>query len=149
MDLVDRRSVREPPNEPARREQLVGDHLCGGPAFERYYGNGGGLVAIHAAIQAELDGQFLTDALGTRASGETAVQAGTIKVADRFHDATTQEGDWFNAPSAIGPATDPGRSLRHAKLGIECMLGLRAGPKPHAQSSETEDAPFESEVVAG
>ena len=57
-------------------------------AFERYYGNGGGLVAIHAAIQAEPEWQFLTDVLGTRSSGETAVQAGTIKVADRFHDAT-------------------------------------------------------------
>src|SRR5215204_1862919 len=72
-------------------------------AFERYYGNGGGLVAIHAAIEAEPDWQFLTDVLGTRASGETTVQSGTIKVADRFHDASkslpeywTRTDGWYN-----------------------------------------------------
>jgi len=72
-------------------------------AFERYYGNGGGLVAIHAAIEAEPDWQFLTGVLGTRASGETTVQSGTIKVADRFHDASkslpeywTRTDGWYN-----------------------------------------------------
>ena len=48
--------------------------------------------------------------------------------------------------NAIGPATDPGRSLRHAKLAIAYMLGLRAGPDSHAVSHAAEDALFESEL---
>jgi hypothetical protein len=41
--------------------------------------------------------------------------------------------------SAIGPAADPGRSLRHAKLGAEYMLGLRAGPKTKAHGVESDE----------
>ena len=42
--------------------------------------------------------------------------------------------------SAIGQvATDPGRSLRHAKLGAEYMLGLRAGPKTQAVGVESDE----------
>ena len=37
--------------------------------------------------------------------------------------------------NAIGPAADPGRSLRHAKLGAAYMLALRAGPKSHPTGS--------------
>jgi sugar phosphate isomerase/epimerase len=53
--------------------------------------------------------------------------------------------------NAIGPAADPGRSLRHAKLGIEYLLGLRAGPNAHGHSDVSEDAPSESasEEAAG
>jgi len=36
-----------------------------------------------------------------------------------------------------GPATDPGRSLRHAKLSAQYLLGLRAGSKAHAHSTVT------------
>ena len=46
--------------------------------------------------------------------------------------------------NAIGPASDPGRSLRHAKLGAEYMLGLRAGPKVQATSTDAGDEIFES-----
>jgi len=53
--------------------------------------------------------------------------------------------------NAIGPATDPGRSLRHAKLGAQYLFGLRAGPSPKSHSDASEDAPLESELeeVAG
>ena len=51
--------------------------------------------------------------------------------------------------NAIGPvATDPGRSLRHARLGAEYMLGLRAGPKSKAvgvDSGEPEHTHEEGE----
>ena len=57
-------------------------------AFEAYFHDGGGFVGIHAAIAAEPDWQFFTDLLGARATGETDTQAGTVKVADRVHDAT-------------------------------------------------------------
>jgi sugar phosphate isomerase/epimerase len=47
--------------------------------------------------------------------------------------------------NAIGPASDPGRSLRHAKLGAAYMLGLRAGPKVKATSSDAGEEIFESQ----
>ena len=42
-------------------------------AFEEYYRDGGGFVGIHSAIETEPDWPFLTDVLGTRATGRTAV----------------------------------------------------------------------------
>ncbi|MDF2731438.1 MAG: carbohydrate-binding protein, partial [Desertimonas sp.] len=58
-------------------------------AFEEYYKAGGGFVAIHGAIKTEPDWPFFTQLLGTRASGdESELDAATIKVADRVHDAT-------------------------------------------------------------
>jgi hypothetical protein len=64
------------------------------------------------------------------------------------------KGDKFyivESDNAIGPASDPGRSLRHAKLGVAYLLGLRAAPTPHAHSSEAGEPVFESEaeVAAG
>jgi len=57
-------------------------------AFERYYTDGGGLLAVHAAIDAEPSWQFMTDVLGARATGESALAAATVKVADRVHAAS-------------------------------------------------------------
>jgi hypothetical protein len=48
--------------------------------------------------------------------------------------------------SAIGNAADPGRSLRHAKISIQNMLGLRGGVKPVPHSTEVEDAAYESDA---
>jgi cytochrome c len=56
-------------------------------AFERYFKQGGGFVGIHAAIEAEPDWQFLTDVIGTRATGASNVTQATVKVADRVHPA--------------------------------------------------------------
>jgi PKD repeat protein/type 1 glutamine amidotransferase len=57
-------------------------------AFEDYYRDGGGFVGIHAAIETEPDWQFLTDLLGTRATGASDVVSATVKVADRGHVAS-------------------------------------------------------------
>jgi PKD repeat protein/type 1 glutamine amidotransferase len=65
-------------------------------AFEDYCQDGGGFVGIHAAIEAEPDWQFLTDLLGARAAGETDIQTGTIKVADRVHDASKTLPEYWN-----------------------------------------------------
>jgi hypothetical protein len=46
--------------------------------------------------------------------------------------------------SAIGTAADFGRSLRHAKISIANMLGLRGGFKGNGRSSVADDAEFES-----
>jgi hypothetical protein len=72
----------------------------------------------------------------------------------RIFDNVGEKGSRFfilESDNAIGPATDPGRSLRHAKLAVEYLLGLRAGPDAHAVSHAAEDAPVESELeeVAG
>ena len=39
---------------------------------------------------------------------------------------------FVESDSGPGPATDPGRSLRHAKLGAQYLLGLRGGAE-HAR----------------
>jgi hypothetical protein len=46
--------------------------------------------------------------------------------------------------NAIGPATDPGRSLRHLKLAAPYLLGLRGAPKPIENSTEVGEEVFES-----
>src|SRR3954470_19452099 len=56
--------------------------------FEAYFRKGGGFVGIGSAIETDGSWAFLTNILGTRSSGRTEVQAGTVKVADRVHDAT-------------------------------------------------------------
>ena len=40
-------------------------------AFETYYEDGGGMLAVHGAIDTEPDWEFFTDLLGTRAEGES------------------------------------------------------------------------------
>jgi PKD repeat protein/glucose/arabinose dehydrogenase len=69
----------------------VGDVLTDGQqaAFEEYYHDGGGFVAIHSAIEAEPGWPFLTDLLGARATGISPVAAATVKVADRVHPASS------------------------------------------------------------
>src|SRR4051812_24043934 len=57
-------------------------------AFEAYFKKGGGFVGIGSAIETDPNWAFLTSALGTRSSGRTEVQTGTVKVFDRVHDAT-------------------------------------------------------------
>ena len=46
--------------------------------------------------------------------------------------------------NAIGTAADPGRSLRHAKISIANLLGLRGGYKGNGRSTVVDDAEFES-----
>src|SRR3954447_16799397 len=56
--------------------------------YETYFKKGGGFVGIGSAIETDPNWSFLSDALGTRSSGRTTVQTGTVKVFDRVHDAT-------------------------------------------------------------
>jgi hypothetical protein len=67
----------------------------------------------------------------------------------RIFDDVGNKGAKFSileTDSGIGPATDPGRSLRHAKLGIEYLLGLRAGPSTHASHGVEDETVFESDL---
>jgi len=72
-------------------------------AFEQYYAAGGGFVGLGSAVEMEPDWEFYTEIIGTRATGRTDVQAGTVKVADRVHDASkdlpeywTRSDAWYN-----------------------------------------------------
>ena len=63
-------------------ELLDGDQQS---AFEDYFRGGGGFLGIHSAIEAEPGWQFMSDLLGTRATGRTDPLSATTKVADRVH----------------------------------------------------------------
>ena len=77
-------------------------------AFEHFFRQGGGFVAIHSAITTEPDWDFMEDLLGTRAvpgappiSRESTQQAATIKVADRVHDASKSMAERFAVTDAF------------------------------------------------
>jgi sugar phosphate isomerase/epimerase len=67
----------------------------------------------------------------------------------RLFDEVGQKGSRYyivESDSGPGPASDPGRSLRHAKISLQNLMGLRGGPKAHAHSSVADQAPLESEA---
>jgi sugar phosphate isomerase/epimerase len=49
--------------------------------------------------------------------------------------------------SGPGPASDPGRSLRHAKISAQNLLGFREGVKPQKESSVADEGTYESDQV--
>jgi len=57
-------------------------------AFQEYFAAGGGFLGVGSAIETEPDWQFLTDAIGARATGASPVTQARIKVADRVHEAS-------------------------------------------------------------
>ena len=77
-------------------------------AFESYFRDGGALVGIGSAIETDPGWAFLSDALGTRAAGRTALQSGTVKVFDRVHDASKslplywdRTDHWYNLETNV------------------------------------------------
>ncbi|HEX6025365.1 MAG TPA: ThuA domain-containing protein, partial [Solirubrobacter sp.] len=71
--------------------------------FEAYFRAGGGFVGVGSAIETDEAWGFMTTILGTRASGRTPVQSGTVKVFDRVHDASKslpmywdRSDHWYN-----------------------------------------------------
>jgi hypothetical protein len=66
----------------------------------------------------------------------------------RLFDEIGQKGSRFyiiESDSGPGPASDPGRSLRHAKISLQNLVGLRGGSKGHPNSSVADEAPLESQ----
>ncbi|WMX48409.1 ThuA domain-containing protein [Streptomyces roseicoloratus] len=61
---------------------------AGRAAFEAYVRRGGGLLAVHAAANAEPDWPFYGELLGTRFAGHPPLQPGTVCVDDPAHPAT-------------------------------------------------------------
>ncbi|MET9655029.1 ThuA domain-containing protein [Streptomyces sp. JL2001] len=75
----------------------------GRTAFEAYVRRGGGLLAVHAAANAEPDWPFYGRLLGTRFDGHPEIQPGVVCVADGDHPATAGLPDrwawtdeWYN-----------------------------------------------------
>jgi sugar phosphate isomerase/epimerase len=67
----------------------------------------------------------------------------------RLFDEIGAKGSRFyivESDSGPGPASDPGRSLRHAKISLQNLLGLRDGSKGHPHSTVVDNAPLESEA---
>jgi hypothetical protein len=56
--------------------------------FEAYFRKGGGFVGVGSAIETDPAWAFLTNVLGTRSTGRTELQSGTMKVFDRVLDAS-------------------------------------------------------------
>jgi hypothetical protein len=81
--------------------------------FESYFQLGGGFVGVGSAIETDPSWQFLTDVLGTRASGKADVQSGTVKVYDRVHDATKDLPEYWDRTDAWYNFTANVRGVSH------------------------------------
>ncbi|MER6912050.1 ThuA domain-containing protein [Streptomyces sp. NPDC000594] len=62
-------------------------------AMERYIGNGGGFVGVHAAADTEYDWPFYRELVGAHLTSHPPVQDATVRVEDHDHPATRHLGD--------------------------------------------------------
>lgn len=88
-------------------------------AFETYFHDGGGFVGIHSAIQTQPDWQFMTDVLGTRSNGISAVTNATVKVADRVHPATASLPEYWKNTDAYYNFTSDVRGVSHVLATVD------------------------------
>jgi PKD repeat protein len=82
-------------------------------AFETYFKKGGGFVGIGSAIETDPNWSFLSNVLGTRSSGRTTVQTGTVKNFDRVHDATKGLPEYWDRTDAFYNYTTNVRGMSH------------------------------------
>src|SRR4051812_25199717 len=81
--------------------------------YETYFKKGGGFVGIGSAIETDSSWAFLDGVLGTRSTGRTTVQTGTVKVADRVHDATKNLPEYWDRTDNFYNFTKNVRGLSH------------------------------------
>src|SRR4051794_29398063 len=81
--------------------------------YETYFKKGGGFVGIGSAIETDPSWAFLTGVLGTRSSGRTTAQTGTVKVYDRVHDATKNLPEYWDRTDNFYNFTSNVRGLSH------------------------------------
>src|SRR4051794_18381117 len=81
--------------------------------YETYFKKGGGFVGVGSAIETDPNWAFLSAALGTRSSGRTTVQTGTVKVFDRVHDASKNLPEYWDRTDAFYNFTTNVRGLSH------------------------------------
>jgi PKD repeat protein/glucose/arabinose dehydrogenase len=100
-------------------------------SFEDYYRLGGGFVGIGSAIETDPGWQFLTDVLGTRASGRTDVQSATVKVYDRVHDATKDLPEYWDRTDAWYNFAANVRGVSHV---LDTVVEDPFGPQPQGNT---------------
>src|SRR3954462_15228875 len=81
--------------------------------YETYFKKGGGFVGVGSAIETDPNWAFLSGALGTRSSGRTTVQTGTVKVFDRVHDASKNLPEYWDRTDAFYNFTTNVRGFSH------------------------------------
>ena len=89
-------------------------------AFEHFFQQGGGFLAIHSAIATEPDWTYMDELLGTRASGaEPAAGPATIKVADRVHDASKSLPEYWSHADGYYNFTRNVRGFQHVLATVD------------------------------
>ncbi len=88
-------------------------------AFEAYFHDGGGFVGIHSAIETEPGWQFLTDIIGTRSTGKSAVTNATVKVADRVHPASAGLPEYWKIKDAFYNYAADVRGVEHVLATVD------------------------------
>src|SRR3954451_24863252 len=81
--------------------------------YETYFKKGGGFVGVGSAIETDPNWAFLSGALGTRSSGRTTVQTGTVKVFDRVHDASKNLPEYWDRTDNFYNFTTNVRGFSH------------------------------------
>ena len=99
--------------------------------FEAYFRKGGGFVGIGSAIETDPSWTFLTNVLGTRASGRTDVQSGTVKVADRVHDASKGLPEYWERTDNFYNFTTNVRGVSHV---LATVVEDPFGPQPQGNT---------------
>src|SRR3954464_6658071 len=99
--------------------------------FEAYFRKGGGFVGVGSAIETDAGWQFLTDILGTRSSGRTEVQSGTVKVFDRVHDASKNLPEYWDRTDAWYNFSTNVRGVSHV---LATVVEDPFGPQPQGQT---------------
>jgi cytochrome c len=88
-------------------------------AFETYFRAGGGLVGVHSAIETQPEWQFLTNLLGSRAAGRSALTPATVKVADRVHPASAALPEYWRRTDAFYNYTVNVRGVSHVLATVD------------------------------
>ena len=99
-------------------------------AFEDYFHQGGGFVGIGGAIQSEPTWSFYDEILGTRQASSTSPQLGTIKVADRVHEATKNLPEYWDVNQMWPNFTSNVRGHSHV---LATVVEEPFGPQPQGQ----------------
>ena len=89
-------------------------------AFENYFKDGGGFLGVHSAVVTEPDWAFMSELLGTRATGPAAALGGaTIKVADRVHDASKSLPEYWQHEDEYYNFTANVRGIHHVLATVD------------------------------
>ncbi|MET0684994.1 MAG: ThuA domain-containing protein, partial [Solirubrobacteraceae bacterium] len=102
-------------------------------AFEEYFRGGGGFVGVGTAIETNPGWDFLTEVLGTRASGKTAAQTVTNRVADRVHDASKGLPEYWDLSDTYYNFTANVRGVSHVLTTVSDAPFDRTGDGPQTK----------------